>query len=99
MNIVPETPPTGGQLNVPPAPLAAKPDAHRDAPAGQEAGLLVIGPRVLPSHGTVQIWADAGSGGIGQRADVAVNRLRLAEIDSGEGVTALYRLETSHHRG
>jgi len=81
---------------VPAAPRAAKPNAHRDAPAGQEAGLLVI---VLPSHGTVQIWADAGSGGIGQRADVAVNRLRLAEIDSGEGFTALYRLETSHHRG
>ncbi|MFV2020394.1 hypothetical protein [Micromonospora sp. LOL_023] len=53
-------------------------------------------PRALPPHGTVQIWTDAGSGGTGQRADVAVDRLRLAEIDSGEGTTALYRLETSY---
>ncbi|WP_326555471.1 hypothetical protein [Micromonospora sp. NBC_01813] len=75
----------------------SRPNAHSDASTSPETGILVAGPRVLPPHGTVQIWADAGSGGTGQRADVAVDRLRLAEIDSGEGTTALYRLETSYH--
>lgn len=59
----------------------------------------MVGPRVLPGHGTVQVWADAGSGGTGQRVDVAVDRLRLANIDSGEGVMAVYQLEPSHRRG
>ncbi|MFV2024261.1 hypothetical protein O7621_11705 [Solwaraspora sp. WMMD937] len=98
MSILPETPPPDDQPKTHP---------HRESPGEalggattpQEPGILVVGPRVLPGHGTVQIWADAGSGGTGQRVDVAVDRLRLANIDSGEGVMAVYQLEPFHRRG
>lgn len=95
MNILPETPPPGGQPETSPTPRSPRRSARGDVTIPQEPGILVVGPRELPEHGTVQIWADSGSGGTGQRVDVAVDRLRLAEIDSGEGTKALYRLRGS----
>ncbi|MDG4767791.1 hypothetical protein O7632_27400 [Solwaraspora sp. WMMD406] len=99
MSILPETPPPISDPKAPPALPATKGNAPGDGPTSQKRGILVAGPRELPAYGTVRIWVDAGSGGTGERADVAVDRLRLAEIDSGEGATALYRLATSHHQG
>jgi hypothetical protein len=56
--------------------------------------VLVVGPRELPASGTVEVWADAGSGGVGQRFAVPVTDLRIAEVDSGTGRYAVYALRS-----
>lgn len=57
-----------------------------------EVQILVIGPRQLPASGTVEVWADAGSGATGQRIKVPVTDLQTAELDSGSGSSAVYVL-------
>ena len=54
--------------------------------------VLVVGPRQLPASGTVEVWADAGSGASGQRIAVPVADLQLAEMDNGAGAYAIYLL-------
>lgn len=56
--------------------------------------ILVVGPRELPGYGTVSVWIDAGSGAGGQRVTVPVSDLRVAELDDGQGRTAIYSLRT-----
>lgn len=58
-----------------------------------QSEILAVGPRDLPSSGTILVWVDAGSGG-GHKIRVPVERLRLAESDQGEGRAALYHLRT-----
>jgi hypothetical protein len=60
--------------------------------------ILAVGPRALPEHGTVRVWVDAGSGGVGQTITVSVGDLQVAERDSGEGRSALYTLRPHHGR-
>lgn len=62
------------------------------------SGVLAVGPRDLPSSGTVLVWVDAGSTN-GQKITVPVERLRLSEQDKGEGRAALHELETYSGRG
>jgi hypothetical protein len=58
--------------------------------------VLVVGPRELPASGTVEVWADAGSGGVGQRITVPVTDLQMADVDSGNGRYAVYALRSRH---
>ncbi|WDZ85651.1 hypothetical protein [Micromonospora cathayae] len=58
--------------------------------------ILAVGPRKLPERGTVEVWFDTGSGARGQRATVSVQRLTLADLDRGEGTTALYEYQPYH---
>ncbi|MDG4764909.1 hypothetical protein O7632_12475 [Solwaraspora sp. WMMD406] len=58
--------------------------------------VLVVGPRELPASGTVEVWADAGSGGSGQRINVPVTDLQVAEMDNGAGTYAIYLLHSRH---
>jgi len=57
-----------------------------------EVQILVVGPRQLPASGTVEVWADAGSGATGQRINVPVTDLQTSELDSGSGSSAVYVL-------
>ncbi|SCG77208.1 hypothetical protein GA0070623_4205 [Micromonospora rifamycinica] len=61
--------------------------------------VLAVGPRELPEHGSVRVWMDAGSGTTGQHIVVAVQDLRVAEQDRGEGTTALYALRRHYCLG
>ena len=60
--------------------------------------ILAVGPRELPDIGTVQVWVDSGSGGGGQTITVPVGDLRVADLDSGEGRSAIYALRTYYGR-
>lgn len=62
--------------------------------------ILVVGPRELPETGSVEVWADAGSGATGgQRFMVPVEDLEVSDRDRGEGRSALYALQTQRLRG
>lgn len=63
-----------------------------------DSRVLVVGPRQLPASGTVEVWADAGSGASGQRIAVPVTDLQVAEMDNGAGSYAIYLLRY-HYRG
>lgn len=65
-----------------------------DVAGSRPTRLLVVGPRELPESGAVEVWADAGSGGSGQEIDVLVRDLKLAEMDDGQGRSAIYELRT-----
>ncbi|MGW0431958.1 hypothetical protein ACWDV4_05355 [Micromonospora sp. NPDC003197] len=58
--------------------------------------ILVVGPRDLPSKGTVEVLMDAGSGSTWQRVTVPVQALTLSALDRGNGVTALYGYESDY---
>ncbi|MEH1016438.1 hypothetical protein V6U90_25450 [Micromonospora sp. CPCC 206060] len=60
--------------------------------------ILAVGPRELPTSGTVQVWVDSGTGS-GQQIEVPVRDLQVAECDQGEGRSALYKLRTTYGRG
>jgi hypothetical protein len=50
-----------------------------------------VGPRHLPADGWARVWIDTGSGP-GCEQYVRCDRLTLAEIDDGEGDSAIYDL-------
>lgn len=58
--------------------------------------ILVVGPRQLPTTRTVEVCADAGSGGSGQRINVPVTDLQVAGMDNGAGTYAIYLLRSRH---
>lgn len=77
-----------------PAQLGADRAANVVAREMDPTTILVIGPRELPGTGTVEVWADAGSGGgRGQPITVSVKDLVVSDRDPGKGCSALYALQ------
>lgn len=60
--------------------------------------ILAVGPRELPDEGTVLVWLDSGSG-TGHEVPVPVGHLQVAEMDDGQGASAIYALSARACRG
>lgn len=85
--------PVGNGQSPPPTSTPPSRTVGTDVTESRPAGILVVGPRELPGQGAVEVWADAGSGGSGQRITVDVGELHLAGRDTGEGRCAIYELQ------
>jgi len=56
--------------------------------------VLAVGPRELPDHGWVQVWVDSGNTA-GYEIPVPVESLRVADLDDGQGGSAIYTIEVT----
>lgn len=62
------------------------------------SAILAVGPRKLPDSGTVQVWVDSGSGS-GHQLVVPADHLAVADLDDGQGASAVYTLQARECRG
>jgi hypothetical protein len=53
--------------------------------------VLAVGPRELPTSGTVRVWIDTGSA-FGKEVLVPVGHLHMTGDDDGQGTSAIYAL-------
>jgi hypothetical protein len=60
--------------------------------------ILAVGPRDLPADGLIQVWLDSGSGS-GHEVVVSAPDLAVADLDDGQGRSALYTLRVRECRG
>ena len=75
-------------------------DPHSPDPdvAARNWGVLAVGPRELPPSGTVMVWVDSGNTA-GHEISVPVENLQVAELDDGQGRSAIYTLRVRECRG
>ena len=62
------------------------------------SAILAVGPRMLPDSGTVPVWVDCGSGA-GHTIEVPADHLVVADMDDGQGTSAIYNLQARECRG
>jgi hypothetical protein len=60
--------------------------------------ILAVGPRELPPSGMVLVWIDSGNT-TGHQVSVPVGELHVAELDDGQGTSAIYALRVRECRG
>jgi hypothetical protein len=60
--------------------------------------ILAVGPRELPPSGTVRVWIDSGNT-TGHQFSVPVEQLQVADLDDGQGTSAIYALRVRECRG
>ncbi|MEV6845405.1 hypothetical protein [Actinoplanes sp. NPDC051411] len=60
--------------------------------------ILAVGPRELPPGGMVMVWMDSGNT-TGHEFLVPVEELHVAELDDGQGTSAIYTLRVRECRG
>lgn len=61
------------------------------------SAILAVGPRDLPTDGTVQVWIDSGNT-VGRNISVPVDELQVADMDDGESDAAIYVLGVPERR-
>lgn len=64
--------------------------------------ILAVGPRELPDDGMVWVWVDTDSRAgheVAVPVPVPVRDLVLAELDDGQGTSAIYALQVRECQG